>query len=59
MHAVEARKRLLPIKKVHKTILNYRKVKLIEIAETLKISKERVDVSEQFLAIFNLKKDEL
>jgi hypothetical protein len=30
------------IKKVHKIILNDRKVKLIEIAETLKISKERV-----------------
>jgi transposase len=29
------------IKKVHKIILNDRKVKLIEIAETLKISKER------------------
>jgi hypothetical protein len=26
------------VKKVHKLILNYRKVKLIEIAETLKIS---------------------
>jgi hypothetical protein len=30
------------IKKVYKIILNDRKVKLIEIAETLKISKERV-----------------
>jgi transposase len=30
------------IKKVHKIILNDRKVKLIEIAETLKISKVRV-----------------
>jgi hypothetical protein len=30
------------IKKVHKIILNDRKVKLIEIAETLKIPKERV-----------------
>lgn len=30
------------IKKVHKIILNDRKVKLIEIADTLKISKERV-----------------
>jgi len=30
------------IKKVHKIILNDRKVKLIEVAETLKISKERV-----------------
>lgn len=30
------------IKKIHKIILNDRKVKLIEIAETLKISKERV-----------------
>jgi hypothetical protein len=30
------------IKKDHKIILNDRKVKLIEIAETLKISKERV-----------------
>jgi hypothetical protein len=30
------------IKKVHKIILNDRKVKLIEIAETLKISKKRV-----------------
>lgn len=30
------------IKKVHKIILDNRKVKLIEIAETLKISKERV-----------------
>lgn len=30
------------IKKVHKIILNDRKVKLIELAETLKISKERV-----------------
>jgi hypothetical protein len=30
------------IKKVHKLILNDRKVKLIERAETLKISKERV-----------------
>jgi transposase len=31
------------IKKVHKIILNDRKVKLIEIAETLKISKKRVE----------------
>jgi hypothetical protein len=31
------------IKKVHKIILNDRKMKLIEIAETLKISKKRVD----------------
>jgi hypothetical protein len=30
------------IKKIHKIILNNRKVNLIEIAETLKISKERV-----------------
>jgi hypothetical protein len=30
------------IKKVHKIILNGRKVNLIEIAETLKISKKRV-----------------
>ena len=30
------------IKKVHKIIFDNRKVKLIEIAETLKISKERV-----------------
>jgi hypothetical protein len=30
------------IKKVHKIVLNDRKVKLIEITETLKISKERV-----------------
>jgi hypothetical protein len=30
------------VKKVHKLILNYRNVKLIEIAETLKISKKRV-----------------
>lgn len=30
------------IKKVHKIIMNDRKLKLIEIAETLKISKERV-----------------
>jgi hypothetical protein len=30
------------IKKVHKIIFNNRKVKLIELAETLKISKERV-----------------
>jgi hypothetical protein len=29
------------IKKVHKIILNYRKVKLSSIAEALKISKER------------------
>jgi hypothetical protein len=59
------------IKKVHKIILSDRKVKLIEIAETLKISKKRVehivheyldmqkrvDDSEQFLAIFNRNKD--
>jgi hypothetical protein len=38
MHAVDARN----IKKVHKMILNDRKVNLIEIAETLKISKKRV-----------------
>jgi [histone H3]-lysine36 N-dimethyltransferase SETMAR len=68
------------IKKVYKIILNDRKVKLIEIAETLKISKERVldmrklyakwvphvltidqkqqrvDDSEQCLAIFNRNK---
>jgi hypothetical protein len=31
------------IKKVHKIILNYRKVNLIEIAETLKISKKSVE----------------
>jgi hypothetical protein len=31
------------IKKVHKIILNDSKMKLIEIAETLKISKKRVD----------------
>jgi transposase len=31
------------IKTVHKIILNDRKVKLIEIAETLKISKKRVE----------------
>jgi hypothetical protein len=31
------------IKKVHKIILNDRKVKLIEIADTLKISKKRVE----------------
>jgi hypothetical protein len=31
------------IKKVHKIILNDGKVKLIEIAETLKISKKRVE----------------
>jgi hypothetical protein len=31
------------IKKVHKIILNDRKVNLIEIAETLKISKKRVE----------------
>jgi hypothetical protein len=31
------------IKKVHKIILNDRKVKLIEIDETLKISKKRVE----------------
>jgi hypothetical protein len=45
MQAVDARKRLLPtktLKKVHKIFLNDRKVKLIDIAETLKISKERV-----------------
>lgn len=30
------------IKKIHKIILNDRKVKLIELAETLKISKKRV-----------------
>jgi hypothetical protein len=77
------------IKKFHKIILNYRKVKLIEIAETVKISKERVghivhefldmqklcakcvprvltidqnqqrvNDSEQCLAIFNRNKDE-
>jgi hypothetical protein len=75
------------IKKVHKIILNDRKVKLIEIAKTLKISKkrvehivheyldmrklcakwlvltidqnqQRVDDSEQCLAIFNRNKDE-
>jgi hypothetical protein len=68
------------IKKVHKIILNDRKVKLIEIAETLKILKkrvehivneyfdmqklcaidqnqQRVDDSEQCLAIFNRNKD--
>jgi hypothetical protein len=47
MHAVDARKRLFPtshnIKKVDIIIWNYRKVKLIEIAETLKISKKRVE----------------
>ncbi|XP_025162257.1 histone-lysine N-methyltransferase SETMAR-like [Harpegnathos saltator] len=44
MHAVDDRKRLTDenIKKVHKIILNDRRVKLIDIAETLKISKERV-----------------
>jgi hypothetical protein len=31
------------IKKVHKIILSDRKVKLIEVTETLKISKERVE----------------
>jgi hypothetical protein len=31
------------IKKCHKIILNDRKVKLIEIAETLKVSKKRVE----------------
>jgi hypothetical protein len=77
------------IKKVHNKILNDRKVKLIEIAETLKIAKkrvehivheyldmrklcakwlprmltidqnqQRVDDSEQCLAIFNRNKDE-
>jgi hypothetical protein len=77
------------IKKVHKIILNGRNVNLIEIAETLKISKkciehivheyldmqklfakwlprfltidqnqQRVDNSEQCLAIFNRNKDE-
>jgi hypothetical protein len=59
------------IKKVHKIILSDRKVKLIEIAETLKISEKRVehivheylnmqkrvDDSEQCLAIFNRNKD--
>jgi hypothetical protein len=78
------------IKKVHKIILNDRKVKLIEISETLNISKkrvehivhgyldmqklcsklvprvlkidqnqQRVDDSEQCLAIFNRNKDEI
>jgi hypothetical protein len=45
MHAVDAEKGALTdenIKKVHKIILNDRNVKLIEITETLKISKERV-----------------
>ena len=45
MHAVDVPKRLLPTKtskKVHKIIFDNRKVKFIEIAETLKISKERV-----------------
>jgi hypothetical protein len=77
------------IKKVYKIILNDRKVKMIEIAETLKISKERVghivheyldmrkqcakwvprqltidqnqqrvDDSEQCLAVFNRNKEE-
>jgi [histone H3]-lysine36 N-dimethyltransferase SETMAR len=47
MHPVDARKRLLPptktSKKAHKIILNVRKVKLIEKAEILKISKKRVE----------------
>ncbi|GFT93981.1 putative DD34D transposase [Trichonephila clavipes] len=45
MHVVHTSKRLLPTKtskKVHKIIFDNRKVKLIEIAETLKISKECV-----------------
>jgi energy-converting hydrogenase A subunit M len=38
------------IKKVHKMILNNRKVKLIAIAEALKISKERVgNIVQQYL----------
>jgi hypothetical protein len=39
------------IKKVHKIILNDRKVKLVEIAETLKISKNCVEhiVGHEFL----------
>jgi predicted nuclease of restriction endonuclease-like RecB superfamily len=45
MHAVDARKRLFPTKtsKSPQNNLNDRKVKLIEIAETLKISKKRVE----------------
>jgi cell fate (sporulation/competence/biofilm development) regulator YmcA (YheA/YmcA/DUF963 family) len=43
MHAVDSRSGLDEnIKKVHKINLNDRKVKLIEKAETLKISKKRV-----------------
>jgi hypothetical protein len=40
------------IKKVHKIYLNDRKVKLIEIAETLKISKKRVGHIVQCACIF-------
>jgi hypothetical protein len=43
------------IKKLHKIILNDRKVKLIEIAETPKISKERVGhIVHVYLNIRNL-----
>jgi hypothetical protein len=90
MHAVDSKEAVSDenIKKVHKIILNDRKEKLIEIAETPKISKkrvehivheyldmqklcakwlprlltidqnQRVDDSEQCLAIFNRNKDE-
>jgi hypothetical protein len=43
------------IKKLNKIILNDRKVKLIEIAETLKISKERVGhIVHEYLDILKL-----
>jgi hypothetical protein len=38
------------IKKVHKIILNDRKVKLIEIAETLKISKKSTTTSARLMS---------
>jgi hypothetical protein len=43
------------IKKVHKTILKDRKVNLIEIAETLKISKKRVEhIVHEYLVMLKL-----
>jgi hypothetical protein len=40
------------IKKVHKIILNDRKVKFFEITETLKISKKRVGQNSLIIIIF-------
>ncbi|GFW43068.1 mariner Mos1 transposase [Trichonephila clavipes] len=50
------------IKKVHKIIFDNRKVKLIEIAETLKISKERVGKTinnDYYVALLERLKDEI